>query len=178
MFEDVLVRFCAPVLLNKKPAALFPKPLWWGNECFDTGTIPNIEFRKLSRVRKNTLIFVYRPRLLAGVLRNPEVCGALEKLDYPAAGSVEDYLRHLARRFLGNREFPHEIGFFLGYPPDDVLGFMLHRGAHCKLCGLWKVYSDVERAGALFREYERCKEQLLEYIQNGGGLSAIPAGVF
>jgi hypothetical protein len=181
IFEDVLVRFCAPVLLGKKPAALFPKPVFWEKEFFDKGMPPDIESLTLSRAGRNTLIFVYSPDLLAATLGNPEVRLDLGKLDYPEAGGVEDCLRCLRRRFLTNPEFPHEIGFFLGYPPPDVRGFIRHRGAHCKHCGLWKVYSDVEKACALFREYEWCKQQLLEYIRKGGvlsagSLSAIPSG--
>lgn len=52
--------------------------------------------------------------------------------------------------------FPHEIGLFLGYPPEDVEGFRLHRGRDYKLCGCWKVYSDVEGARQCFRRYARC----------------------
>ena len=56
--------------------------------------------------------------------------------------------------------FPHEIGLFLGYPPEDVEGFRLHRGRDYKLCGCWKVYSDVEGARQCFRRYDRCRAAL------------------
>ncbi|MDR1419084.1 MAG: DUF3793 family protein [Treponema sp.] len=168
MFEDGLVRFCAPVLLGKKPAALFPKKNWW-EEGFFCGGNPYMEFLTLSRAG-GALILAYRPDLLAATLENHDVRGVLEKLDYPPAGGVEEYLRHLSWRFLASEEFPHEVGFFLGYPPEDVLGFIHHRGAHSKFCGMWKVYGDVAKADALFREYGRCKQRLLEYFQNGGVL--------
>jgi hypothetical protein len=106
--------------------------------------------------------------------------GRAERSAWPYAG-LDVQLRHLAKRFREGAEFPHEIGFFLGYPPEDVLGFIRHRGAHCKLCGMWKVYSDVEKARLLFSEYARCKERLFEYIRRGGtifdkNLPAILAG--
>jgi hypothetical protein len=180
-FEDALVRFCAPVLLGKKPAALFPKPGRWEADFFHSEIIP-LKFLTLPRPGQNPLIFVYRTDLLKDTLKNPEAGRALENLGYPvygdrrsvfAADSVEGCLRHLTERFISNWEFPHEVGFFLGYPPPDVLGFMRHRGEHCKLCGYWKVYSDVEKASALFREYESCKQRLLEYIEKGGGITCI-----
>jgi hypothetical protein len=173
-FEEILARQCAPVLLGKKPAALFPEPSWWETDFFDAAVLPHIQCMPLSMTGKNNLVFVYRSELLESVLNKGEVRGALANLDYPAAGSVTDYLRYLSLRFLMSQEFPHEVGFFLGYPPADVLGFIRHKGTCCKLCGLWKVYSDVEKARALFKEYERCKQLLLEYIQKGGGLSAVP----
>ena len=54
--------------------------------------------------------------------------------------------------------FPHEIGLFLGYPPDDVRGFMDHRDVGCKCVGTWKVYGDAAAAQKAFARYRRCTE--------------------
>lgn len=72
---------------------------------------------------------------------------------------------------LSRREFPHEIGLFLGYQPEDVEGFRRHRGRSCKLCGYWKVYSDMERAQRLFRRYDRCREGLCARLAGGASLA-------
>ena len=53
-------------------------------------------------------------------------------------------------------EFPHEIGIFLGYPLEDVEGFINHKEEGCKTVGTWKVYGDVEQAEASFRRFRRC----------------------
>ena len=37
-------------------------------------------------------------------------------------------------------DFPHEIGVFLGYPLEDVVGFIRHRGKCFTCCGCWKSY--------------------------------------
>ena len=76
------------------------------------------------------------------------------------------------------QEFPHEIGLFLGYPPEDVAGFIRHQGSHYKLCGKWKVYGDVERAKALFCEYDRCSECLQRHLNSGGRLSDFTAAAY
>ena len=47
-------------------------------------------------------------------------------------------------------EFPHEIGYFLGYPCDDVYEFIAQRGENYKVFGAWKVYANVEQALATF----------------------------
>jgi ribosomal protein S24E len=52
------------------------------------------------------------------------------------------------------------VGLFLGYPLDDVQGFIKNRGSHYKLCGAWKVYGDVEKARNHFRKYELCREHM------------------
>ena len=36
-------------------------------------------------------------------------------------------------------EFPHEVGLFLSYPPEDVKGFIDHRANNFKCAGLWTV---------------------------------------
>ncbi|MDR2184092.1 MAG: DUF3793 family protein [Treponema sp.] len=193
-----MARHCAPVLLGKKPAALFVRPLWW-DEHTSCLSLHSMNFSVLPNRGGGAVIFAYRPNLLAPVLENAAVRKTLRSLGYPgrtgfllppgdaAEGSAWTYaglavqLRHLAKRFRESEKFPHEIGFFLGYPPEDVLGFIRHRGARCKLCGMWKVYSDVEKARSLFGEYARCRQRLLEYIQGGGtifdeNLPAILAG--
>lgn len=57
----------------------------------------------------------------------------------------------------GERWVPHEVGLFLGYPAEDVEGFRRHGGQGYKYSGLWKVYSDVERAQRCFRQYGCCR---------------------
>ena len=79
----------------------------------------------------------------------------------------------LSTRLRMGKEFPHEIGLFLGYPPEDVLGFQRYRGQNCKLCGYWKVYSDVDRARVLFRLYDRCREVLCRRVAQGMTLSEV-----
>lgn len=54
--------------------------------------------------------------------------------------------------------FPHEIGLFLSYPPEDVRGFIEHRGHESKCDGCWKVYGDAERATKTFRIYKKCTD--------------------
>jgi hypothetical protein len=197
-FETLMARHCAPVLLGKKPAALFVRPPWWDEHTFCL-SLHNMIFSVLPNRSGGAVIFAYQPNLLVPVLKHRAVRKALRSLGYPggtgssvppgniAKRSACPYtgltvqIRYLAKRFLEGEEFPHEVGFFLGYPPEDVLGFIRHRGARCKFCGMWKVYSDVEKARLLFGEYARCRQRLLEYIQGGGtvfdeNLPAILAG--
>jgi len=66
-----------------------------------------------------------------------------------------------------NREFPHEIGLFLGYPVEDVRGFIEQRGKDCKLSGYWKVYGDEQAARRLFHQFDRCRDTARGYIERG-----------
>ena len=48
----------------------------------------------------------------------------------------------LVIRMREQKEFPHEVGLFLGYPPEDVHGFIENRAQCAKCIGAWKVYGD------------------------------------
>jgi hypothetical protein len=168
----VLARHCAPVLLGKKPGALFPMPCGW-NEALASASLPDhTRFLILRRRGRNALVFAYNRRLLARALEGAGMRETLGALGYPApaSGALGPRLAFLRERFRECPDFPHEVGFFLGYPPEDVLGFIRHQGRRCKLCGMWKVYGDAARAAALFAEYAECSERLLAYVQNGGAI--------
>ena len=72
----------------------------------------------------------------------------------------------LIERLRGSEAFPHEIGLFLGYPPEDVEGF-IYRRSEAKFTGHWKVYGDVESAQRSFQRYRRCTDSYLKQAAKG-----------
>ena len=74
-------------------------------------------------------------------------------------------------------EFPHEVGLFLGYPPEDVKGFIDHRANGFKYAGLWKVYGDEARAEALFRKFKKCTQIYCERWQSGSNMDELAVAV-
>jgi len=80
---------------------------------------------------------------------------------------AHELVAQLASRLCASNSFPHEIGLFLGYPPEDVDGFVKHKGLHCKHCGCWKVYGNVGRAKALFGQYAICRKACLGCMNQG-----------
>ena len=69
--------------------------------------------------------------------------------------------------------FPHEIGLFLGYPPEDVAGFIANNARNCKCCGCWKVYGDEAKAKETFRRFRRCAEEYYRLWSSGYSLSQL-----
>ena len=112
------------------------------------------------------LIYVYRPSRLTEDLKGSFARGLLESRGYPC-GSAEGCVARLARRLKENGEFPHEIGLFLGYPPEDVEGFIENRGKNCKCVGCWKVYGDPEQAVRQFARFKKCREVYLRLYRDG-----------
>ena len=73
----------------------------------------------------------------------------------------------LQRHQLGLGEFPHEIGILLGYPVDDVMGFLENQGKNYAYCGYWKVYKNVEQAKRQFAAYDQVREAAVLNVLNG-----------
>ena len=81
--------------------------------------------------------------------------------------SCEQCVARLMHRLREGQEFPHEVGLFLGYPPEDVEGFIENKARSCKLTGYWKVYSDEEKAKKIFAKYSKCTRVYTEQYAGG-----------
>ena len=92
-------------------------------------------------------------RILRGAGGRPTIAQSKAYVQYE-----RDCLRQLASRLCLQAEFPHEIGVFLGYPLDDVKGFIRHKGRNYTYCGCWKCYSDPQAARRRFEGFRRCTE--------------------
>lgn len=80
---------------------------------------------------------------------------------------IDNYIERLIRRLHGEKDFPHEIGLFLGYPPEDVLGFIENEAENFKFVGTWKVYGDEDRARRIFTKYRKCTQAYIKNYANG-----------
>lgn len=120
---------------------------------------------------------VYRRDKLCEYLRNDDIKALLLKFGYPEEFSLDAYLDILKVRIksgrLGNGEFPHEIGAFLGYPVHDIYGFIRHKNEGCLLTGEWKVYAEPEKAQRLFCRYHKCRKTLMKRIESGKTLEQL-----
>lgn len=132
----------------------------------------NIYIKILCKYKKSALLIVYRKTALEKRLNDENVKNFLESYGYSLAETVEQHLKILSNH-LGNSEFPHEIGAFLGYPMDDVYRFINHRNKGCLLTGIWKVYSDKENAIKMFMRYKECTCEILNRLNNGKSLAQI-----
>lgn len=81
----------------------------------------------------------------------------MEKSGYKV-GSPGKCLAQLINRLKDCDKFPHEIGLFLGYPPEDVYGFINNKTCDCKYVGFWKVYSNLDEAKRTFAKFKKCTD--------------------
>ena len=170
--DSVLAFHGAPTLLGVKCANLISFDM-----CEETITEYLHEFKyrlsesgltavQLCKCRKRTLVYIYNEKMLTAWLSMPKVQQFLSEYGYTCDMSLEQKLRRLSCRIsCGN--FPHEIGAFLGYPVEDIRGFISNSGKNCLLCGYWKVYENAEKAQQTFNKYDRCRHDLFDRLKSG-----------
>ena len=183
MSEEILIKQGAPTLAGIKTGSLFPCP------CDDREALL-ADVRRLNRLLApkglcllpirfkdgQALLYLYRPSELQKDLKDQLAEALLADAGYPDKGS-EQCVAYLARRFRSGGEFPHEVGLFLSYPPQDVLGFIENRAVNYKCAGLWKVYGNVEQAQRLFAKYRKCTDIYCELWRAGSGIGQLAVAV-
>ena len=166
--QHEIVKYCAPTLAGLKSASLFNIAKSTTTNLYEQireinrhFTVCNIRVIPLYEKNERILIYVYRPDFLEKDLVN-ELSKTILFSD-----DIHYCLSMLRQRMANNREYPHEIGLFLGYPPEDVYGFIYHRDEDLKVKGYWRVYNNAKHAKELFNQFDRCTKCLLKRLANG-----------
>lgn len=115
---------------------------------------------------------MYREPKLVRHLNRPEVQSALSQYGYDYTQGLSGLLDQLAAR-LEEADFPHEIAYFLGYPPEDIQGFIENRGQGFCLNGYWKVYHNPQQAKRAFLQYTCCRRAVTQRIRQGYSIPAL-----
>lgn len=184
MSEEILVRQAAPTLAGIKTGSLFSCP------CDDKEELL-ADIRRLNRLLVpkglcllpirfldgRALLYLYRPQELCRDLQNEQALEILAHAGYGSTAHSGRCVANLIRRFREGGEFPHEVGLFLSYPPEDVKGFIDHRAEDFKCAGLWKVYGDEAKAQALFAKFKKCTEIYCALWQTGSKLEQLAVAV-
>lgn len=177
MLEQYLIDHCAPTLAGIKCAGLFSYPYSSltallrelaeiSGKLNDKGVYMDV----LAWRRETALLYLYRPALLEKELHREGVRELLRSYGYPPDKS-HSYLAHLKRRIQKADCFPHEIGIFLGYPLEDVVGFIKNEGRNCKCCGFWKVYCNEQETRKYFEKLKKCNSVYSQVFAAGRSLS-------
>lgn len=185
-FSDCVVRRAAGVVAGIKPAALFnfvpsltcKDPCPSEHLCRKVAEVVEAYQRELPRYgvelvvlyagKRKVALFAYRADLLEGILARQEDRQFLADAGYDTSGAHELVASlwgrmHAYYQAADRREtrpaFPHEVGLLLGYPLEDVRGFMRGDAETCR--GPWKAYGDAGTAqlrfGRLAMHEARCQ---------------------
>ena len=162
----------APTIALLKPATLISfsngqRPLGdlWG---YYQQSLEKVVFEKFKlrffEIRTSAhskLVFCYHPLLVQRTIDQPENNCFLGKQGLSGC-SLKQKLAAMKTKMASG--FPHEIGILLGFPIEDVCGFINNKGENYLLNGYWKVYQTPDTALRLFNRYDEIKQSVLEYF--------------
>ena len=179
MSDHLIVQHCSPTLAGIKTGNIFTcrftsrkeltKDLQRLNKSLGA---KGLRILPLRIGDSSALIYVYRPAMLQQDLACREASEILDRCGYKLA-SVNHCVVNLVNRIRESGDFPHEIGLFLGYPPEDVQGFIDHNAQDFKCVGCWKVYGDEEKAKSLFAQYKNCTSCYLNQLRKGNTIEQL-----
>lgn len=177
MSEEMIIKHCSPTLAGIKTGNMFScafdNPEHMKESIRSYNRLLNKKGLRVLPLRANenrALVYVFRPEALKEDLCDSLACRILKDRGY-CTKTADKCVVHLIKRIGEIDEFPHEVGLFLGYPPEDVSGFICNK--ECKLSGLWKVYGDVDAAQERFERYKKCTETFSTKYANGYDLESL-----
>ena len=161
MSVEMVVRHCAPTLAGIKTGSIFSCDYFSRQELLNDirqmnqKLVPKgLRMIPLRYSEERVLIYVFRPNNLASDLSDEEAQKLLCEAGYQSE-RTEQCILELIHRLNSSEDFPHEIGLFLSYPPEDVQGFIQNKAKSCKCVGCWKVYGDEVAAKLQFERYKK-----------------------
>lgn len=183
MSDEMVIRHGSPTLAGLKTGNLF--------SCSCAGkdrlqkALRSLNHRLASKgvrivplrvTEKTALLYIYRPGKLKEDFAVKEAAELLEKYGY-AADAPDKCIVRLSRRLKEAEGFPHEIGLFLGYPPEDVKGFIENRAGGYKCSGCWKVYGNELEAKCRFEKFRECTRIYCSQWNRGKSIECLTVAV-
>ena len=135
-----------------------------------------ISFFRLLRTEEKVTFLLFCRERLEKFLAKDEVKNILLTQEYKefSLGSILCVFRERYAAYMkGDGQFPHEMGLLLGYPPEDVWGFLKNDGRNFLYAGYWKVYGNEKKKIELFQRLDCAKEKMIQLLSNGVGMQDI-----
>lgn len=165
--ETRLAIQCAPVLAKLKVSNLLNINISDLDNLYKQFKNTSYSIKVIYSDSKQAYCFIYLKESLIRYLNNPYIQKYLLSIGYHSL-EIDDIFKQFSIRFINSRrvqsEFPHEIGFLLGYPIDDVLSYIQKNGEECEYIGYWKVYHNKEKALKMFSLFDYVSEQAIKMV--------------
>ena len=109
------------------------------------------------------IVLFINEEALDSALTNTKCINFLKFLGYPKEYRLDIYIQILMGK-LKTKDFPHEIGIFLGYPLKDVVGFMGYGSYKLSKIKYWKVYGDTEVSDKVYNKFLEHREKMRDIL--------------
>lgn len=163
MFDKLLINHSAPTLAGIKIANIFTYHYDSKKELCDRIVFYNKLLGKrgiylfvLKDFDSKVIVYVYNKEKLKNYIESEEISKFLCDCGYNSRNMYKN-IQILSEKMKNYKNFPHEIGIFLGYPLIDICGFINNFGKNCLYSGYWKVYHNKNDAIKTFDSYNRCR---------------------
>lgn len=167
---------CAPLLTGVKISNLLIVASSKKEDIIKMFNKTEISYFTLHESSSKITFLLYNESKLLSYIEKDESKLAMSMFGYEDYGiyNVLNECRERYKRYMSGEEvFPHELGIILGYPVEDVLGFIRNKGKNYLYSGYWKVYGDLEGKLRVFDSYNEAKEKVLKLILRGFSINSI-----
>lgn len=188
MSEELLIRHCSPTLAGLKAANMFSCKYDNEEELRDylRSVNNNLSCKGIRAIPLKTgenraIVYLFRPNALKRILLSGDAMSLLKERGYvrecdgcgKCGVGMGEYLCRLADRIKSEKDFPHEIGIFLDYPPEEVRAFIERDPTQCKCTGAWKVFCDEEKSKKAFAMFDKCRDVYTKRYSEGYSLEKL-----
>lgn len=161
---------CAPLLAGVKVSNLLIVGRTCAGEPEELFAPTAIAVCRLCESKRRVIYLLYRQQALERYLSLGGVRELMEEFGYGGM-ELEEILLEFSARYDSYQNqraaFPHEIGLLLGYPAEDVKGFIENRGKNSLHTGEWKVYENLDAKLQLFQRYHYAREKVFRMVSGG-----------
>ncbi len=167
-----LIEILGPVILGSKPAEILNLSCKDNNKETKLNDIKSF-FSNCTRLSYEIIniqdggvriVFINKDSL-SKVLSNKKCLNFLKFVGYPSNYDLDKYINVLIDK-LNTKDFPHEIGIFLGYPLKDVVGFMGYgKYKFCKT-RYWRVYGDESISDNVYNQFISDRAKIKSLLEN------------
>lgn len=161
---------CAPVIKGVKISNLLiiPKENEQALVASLSGT--GLMYYRMFRYRKGTTYLIFRRMELEEYIRSFRVQSFLKQMgymDFTIGRVLAFFQKRYCQYMTDHKNFPHEMGLLLGYPVEDVVGFVENAGENFLYSGYWKVYSELNQKLELFCRYDDALREVIRLVAQG-----------
>jgi hypothetical protein len=129
-----------------------------------------LSWRILVQKDDKLTILLYHKESLESYMYQTKVNSFLRSFGYENLNLsyiLDEFTLRYEKYMKEKKGFPHEMGLLLGYPVEDVTGFIEYQGTQSLYTGYWKVYKDKDEKIRLFESFENAKEGMIQLLSRG-----------
>lgn len=167
---------CAPLLSGVKISNILIVEKRHKKQIYQLFSGSRILVYLLCEDNEKAIFLLFDRTLMESLLLQEETRKLLSELGYQSfrLGYVlREYADRYERYMKNKQAFPHEMGLLLGYPMEDIRGFIENNGQNFLYTGYWKVYGNLSEKLLVFETYQKAKERVMRLVHNGACISTI-----